>query len=49
MSVISAGLGKGTTFIIELPIYKTAKKRRGKRLLRITRKIKQQMEASDEF
>ena len=48
MSVHSAGIGKGTTFIIELPIYKTTKRRRGKRLLRITRKTKQQMEASNE-
>ncbi|MBN1407720.1 MAG: HAMP domain-containing histidine kinase [Calditrichaceae bacterium] len=49
MSVSSAGIGKGTTFIFELPIFQTAKRRRGKRLLKITRKTKQQMEASDEF
>lgn len=49
MSVNSAGIGKGTTFIIELPIFQTAKRRRGKRLLKITRKTKQQMEASDEL
>jgi K+-sensing histidine kinase KdpD len=49
MSVSSPGIGKGTTFTIELPIFQTAKRRRGKRLLKITRKTKQQMEASDEF
>ena len=49
MSINSAGIGMGTTFTIELPIFKTAKRRRGKRLLKITRKTKQQMEASDEF
>ncbi|MEJ2545605.1 MAG: ATP-binding protein [Calditrichaceae bacterium] len=49
MFVSSAGIGKGTTFTIELPIFKTTKRRRGKRLLKITRKTKQQMETSDEF
>lgn len=49
MSVNSAGIGKGTTFIIELPIYQTTRRRRSKRLLKITRKTKQQMEATDEI
>jgi two-component system phosphate regulon sensor histidine kinase PhoR len=49
ISVNSAGIGKGTTFTIELPIFQTAKRRRGKRLLKITRKTKQQLEASDEI
>ena len=49
MSVNSAGLSKGTTFTFELPIYQTAKRRRVKRLLKITRKTKQQMEALDEL
>ncbi len=49
ISVNSAGIGKGTTFTIELPIFQTAKRRRGKRLLKITRKTKQKMEASDEI
>lgn len=48
MTVSSAGIGKGTTFIIELPIYKMAKQRRMKQLLKITRKTKQQMENPDE-
>jgi len=47
MSVSSAGAGKGTTFIIELPTYRTSK-RRSKRLLKITRKTKQQLESLDE-
>ena len=44
-----SGIGKGTTFIIELPIYQTTRRRRSKRLLKITRKTKQQMEATDEI
>jgi two-component system phosphate regulon sensor histidine kinase PhoR len=47
ISVKSEGLGKGTTFIIELPIYKTSKVMYIKSLLRQTAKKEKYMESAD--
>jgi len=47
ISVASQGLNKGTSFIIELPIYKTSKILYIKSLLRQTAKKERFMEASD--
>jgi two-component system, OmpR family, phosphate regulon sensor histidine kinase PhoR len=47
ISVKSEGLGNGTTFVIELPIYKTSKIMYIKSLLRETAKKERFMEAAD--
>jgi signal transduction histidine kinase len=48
ISVFSAGRSKGTTFTIELPIYKTAKKRYINYLLKITQKNIGRMETQND-
>jgi len=45
VNVNSAGLNKGTSFTIELPIYPTSKRRYVERLLKITRKFRERMES----
>ncbi|HDL18786.1 MAG TPA: HAMP domain-containing histidine kinase [Bacteroidetes bacterium] len=48
ISVESAGLNRGTTFKIALPIYEVSKKRYINRLLRLSKKYKPAMKVSDE-
>jgi signal transduction histidine kinase len=47
--VHSEGIGKGSTFIIELPIYRTTRKRYINRLLKITQKFKRVRDESEQI
>jgi len=47
ISVFSEGLGKGTTFNIELPVYEASRKRFVNKLLRSTEKFKQPVLTDD--